>query len=159
MAEERGGDAGRHERARDRDAGRRETGVNAPGEPPSGLQTHLGYRLVAWETDFARVELPLGPHLMNRQGLPHGGLHATLLDTAMGFAGCYTGDPERRQMALTLSLTVNFLGQARGARLIAEARRTGGGKSTYFAEGSVTDETGARIATGTGVFRYRKDTA
>ncbi|MDZ7710274.1 MAG: PaaI family thioesterase [Roseovarius sp.] len=126
------------------------------GEPPSGLQTHLGYRLVTWEPDFARVEMPLAPHLMNRQGLPHGGLHATLLDTAMGFAGCYTGDPDRRQMALTLSLTVNFLGQAQGARLIAEARRTGGGKSTYFTEGTVRDETGAVVATGTGVFRYRR---
>jgi uncharacterized protein (TIGR00369 family) len=83
-------------------------------------------------------------------------MHATLLDTAMGFAGCYTGDPERAQMALTLSLTVNYLGQARGALLIADARRTGGGKSTYFAEATVRDETGALIATGTGVFRYRR---
>jgi uncharacterized protein (TIGR00369 family) len=125
-------------------------------EPPSGLQTHLGYELTAWERDFARVELPLAPHLMNRQGLPHGGIHATLLDTAMGFAGCYTGDPDRRQMALTLSLTVNFLGQAQGDRLIVEAHRTGGGKSTYFAEATVRDETGTAVATGTGVFRYRR---
>lgn len=125
-------------------------------EEPSALQTHLGYRLTEWRTDFARVELPLTPVLMNRQGLPHGGMHATLLDTAMGFAGCYTGDPERAQMALTLSLTVNYLGQARGALLIAEARRTGGGKSTYFAEATVRDETGSLIATGTGVFRYRR---
>ena len=125
-------------------------------EPPSGLQTHLGYELTAWERDFARVELPLAPHLMNRQGLPHGGIHATLLDTAMGFAGCYTGDPDRRQMALTLSLTVNFLGQAQGDRLIVEAHRTGGGKSTYFAEATVHDETGTAVATGTGVFRYRR---
>jgi len=125
-------------------------------EDPSALQTHLGYRLTEWRTDFARVELPLTPVLMNRQGLPHGGMHATLLDTAMGFAGCYTGDPERAQMALTLSLTVNYLGQARGALLIAEARRTGGGKSTYFAEATVRDETGGLIATGTGVFRYRR---
>jgi len=125
-------------------------------EPPSGFQTHMGYDLTAWETDFARVELPLGPHVMNRQGLPHGGLHATLLDTAMGFAGCFTGDPDRRQMALTLSLTVNFLGQAQGCRLIAEARRTGGGKSTYFAEATVRDDTGALVATATGVFRYRR---
>lgn len=130
--------------------------MNDKLEPPSGLQTHLGYELTSWEADFARIELPLGPNLMNRQGLPHGGIHATLLDTAMGFAGCFTGDPERRQMALTLSLTVNFLGQAQGSRLITEARRTGGGKSTYFAEAEVRDDTGALIATGTGVFRYRR---
>ena len=126
-------------------------------EPPSALQTHLGYRLIAWSTDFARIELPLEPFLMNRQGLPHGGIHATLLDTAMGFCGCYTGDPARQQMALTLSLTVNYLGQVKGTRLFAEARRTGGGKSTYFAEGIVRDDNGTHIATGTGVFRLRRD--
>lgn len=128
-------------------------------EEPSALQTHLGYRLTDWSEGFARVELPLEPFLMNRQGLPHGGMHATLLDTAMGFAGCYTGDPARAQMALTLSLTVNYLGVARGAVLIAEARRTGGGKSTFFAQATVTDDTGAGIASGSGVFRYRRGSA
>lgn len=128
-------------------------------EPPSGLQTHLGYRLTAWEPDFARIELPLGPHLMNRQDLPHGGIHATILDAAMGYSGCHTDNPGERRLALTLSLTVNYLGQAQGARLIAEARRTGGGKSTFFSEATVHDDSGALIATGTGVFRYRKATA
>ncbi len=124
-------------------------------ESRSALQIHLGYRIDAWSPDHARVSLPLAPFLMNRQGLPHGGIHATLLDSAMGFAGCYTGDRNHAQMALTLSLTVNYLGQAQGTRLIAEARRTGGGKTTFFAEGTVTDDIGALIATGTGVFRYR----
>ena len=125
-------------------------------EDPSALQTHLGYRLTEWRTDFARVELPLTPVLMNRQGLPHGGMHATLLDTAMGFAGCYTGDPERAQMALTLSLNVQYLSRPRGQRLIAEGTKTGGGKSTFFAEAQISDETGEVVAKGTGVFRYRR---
>jgi uncharacterized protein (TIGR00369 family) len=125
-------------------------------EAASALQTHLGYEMTGWAQDQARIELPLLPYLMNRQGLPHGGMHATLLDTAMGYAGCYTGDPARRQMALTLSLTVSYLAQAQGTRLIAEARRTGGGKTTFFAQGTVRDDTGALIATGTGVFRLRQ---
>lgn len=125
-------------------------------EAPSALQTHLGYRITGWSQDFARIELPMEPFLMNRQGLPHGGIHATLLDSAMGFAGCYTGDPARQQMALTLALTINYLAQATGTRLIAEARRTGGGKSTFFAEATVRDDTGVVVATGTGVFRYRR---
>jgi len=124
-------------------------------EPPYPLQAHLGMAMTGWSEDFARVEMPLAPVLMNRQGLPHGGVHATLLDSAMGYAGCYTGDPARRQMALTLSLTVNFLRQAQGTRLIAEGHRTGGGRRTYFADGVVRDDTGALVATATGVFRYR----
>lgn len=124
-------------------------------EDSSPMQRHLGFEMTAWQPDFARVEIPLSDVLMNRQGLLHGGVHATLLDSAMGFAGCYTGDPEKRQMALTLSLTVNYLAQATGTRLIAEGWRTGGGRKTYFAEGKVTDDTGNVIATATGVFRYR----
>ena len=119
------------------------------------LQRLLGFEMTAWQPDYARIELPLTEIVMNRQGLPHGGVHATLLDTAMGFAGCYTGDPERRQMALTLSLTVNYLAQAKGNQLIAEGWRKGGGRKTYFAEGRVSDEHGTVIATSTGVFRYR----
>lgn len=124
-------------------------------EPDHAFRSLLGFALTAWREHFARVEMPLGAQLMNRQGLPHGGVHATLLDTAMGYAGCYTGDPERRQLALTLSMTVNFLAQAQGDLLIAEGWRTGGGRRTFFAEGRVTDRSGTVIAAATGVFRYR----
>ncbi len=124
-------------------------------EPPSGLQIHLGFELTEWSRDHAVVELDFAPHLHNRQGLLHGGIHALLLDTAMGYAGCYTGEPGNQQNALTLSMTVNYLGQLQGKRIIATARRTGGGRRTYFAEASVTDETGAVAATASGVFRYR----
>ena len=124
-------------------------------ETPSALQEHLGFRLTEWREDFARIEQPLAPYLMNRQGLPHGGMHATLLDSAMGFAGCFTQDPTEKQMALTLSLTVNYLAQATGPLLIAEGWRTGGGRKTFFAEGKVTDHKGKTIASASGVFRYR----
>lgn len=121
------------------------------------MQQLLGFEMTAWVPDFARIEIPLTDKLMNRQGLPHGGVHATLLDSVMGFAGCYTGDPKRRQMALTLSLTVNYLAQAKGSRLIAEGWRKGGGRKTYFAEGRICDDEGTVVATATGVFRYRSN--
>lgn len=124
-------------------------------EEPYALEAHLGFALTHWAPDTARVEMPIQDRLANRQGLLHGGVHATLLDTAMGYAGCYTGDPSRKQMALTLSLNVNYLSRPSGTRLLATARRTGGGRATYFAEGEVRDETGALLATATGVFRLR----
>ncbi len=134
--------------------------TNAPIDPtmlesPSGLQTHLGYQLTKWSRDHAQVELDFAEYLHNRQGLLHGGVHALLLDTAMGYAGCYTGKPGAQQNALTLSMTVNYVGQLQGKRIIATAKRIGGGRKTYFAEARVTDETGALAATATGVFRYR----
>jgi len=124
-------------------------------EPPSGLQTHLGFELTEWSRDFARVELDFANHLTNRQGLLHGSIHALMLDSAMGYAGCFTGQQGVQQNALTLSMTVNYLGQLQGKRIIAIARRTGGGRRTYFAEAQVTDESGKIAATASGVFRYR----
>lgn len=119
------------------------------------LQRHLGFKLIDWQPDYCRVEMPLASFLMNRYGIPHGGVHATLLDTVMGFCGCYTGDPEHRKFSMTLSMTVNFVGQSKGQSLIAEGHRTGGGRRTYFANATVRDDTGSHIASGTGVFRYR----
>lgn len=120
------------------------------------MQAHLGMKMTGWRDGWAQFELPIAAHLMNRHDNPHGGAHATLIDTVMGYAGCYTGDPEDRQMCLTLSLNVQYLSRPRGSVLIGEGRKTGGGKSTFFAEATVMDETGELIATGSGVFRYRK---
>ena len=125
-------------------------------EPPYPFATHLGMAMTDWSDGYARCEMPLEPFTQNRHGNPHGGIHATLLDTAMGFAGCWTGDPARRQMCLTLSLNVQYLSRPKGQLFIAEARKTGGGRSTFFAEATLCDETGELVAKGTGTFRYRR---
>ena len=123
-------------------------------EPPYPYQSLLGFTMTDWSQDFCRAELPMGDHLGNRFGLLHGGVYASLLDTVMGFCGCYTGSHDDRRLAMTLSLNVNFLSRPKGRMLIGEGRRTGGGRKTFFAEGQVTDETGEKIATASGVFRY-----
>lgn len=124
-------------------------------EDPYAFARHLGMQMVEWRDGYAAFDLPLESFLMNRHGNPHGGVHAALLDTVMGYAGCWTGDPDRRQMALTLNLNVQYLSRPRGQVMRAEGRKTGGGRSSYFAEAQIADETGELIAKGTGVFRYR----
>ena len=123
------------------------------------MQALIGMEMTHWTEGEARFRLPLRPALMNRYGIPHGGLYAVLLDTVMGYAGSWTGDPERRQMVMTLTLTTNFLSRPAGEILIGTGRRTGGGRSTYFAEGTVTDERGTLVATGSATFRYRRGQA
>ncbi|MDA7426201.1 PaaI family thioesterase [Thalassococcus lentus] len=125
-------------------------------EAPYAYAEHLGMQMQDWRQDYACFHLPLADHIMNRHGNPHGGAHASLLDTVMGYAGCWTGDPDVRQMCLTLTLNVQYLSRPRGKIFIAEGVRTGGGRSTFFAEGSIKDETGELIAKGTGTFRYRR---
>jgi uncharacterized protein (TIGR00369 family) len=124
-------------------------------EEPFPLQRLMGFRMTGWSDGFARFELELADKLLNRHGLPHGGVYAMLLDTVMGHSGCYTGDPDHRILAMTLSLTTNFLARPTGSVLVAEGRRTGGGRSSFFAQGSITDDAGNLVTTGSGVFRYR----
>ena len=124
-------------------------------EAPPAFLSHLGARMTGWSDGWAKVEMPLEPHALNRQGLPHGGVHATLMDSAMGYAGCWSDDPEVQKLALTLSMTVNFIAQAGPGPLVAEGWVTGGGRRTYFAEGRVCDGAGAVLSTATGVFRRR----
>lgn len=126
----------------------------ALSEVPSPFAAHVGLSLASWRRDYARVEVPLAAHIANRHGIPHGGVHGAMLDTAMGYAGCYTGDLDQRQFCVTLNLNVNYIGRPVGQLLIAEGWRTGGGRKTFFGEGALRDESGLMIASATGVFRY-----
>ncbi len=130
--------------------------MSFPVEPTYPWQDTLGFTVTGWRQDSAEITLPLAAKHGNRYGIVHGGVLASLLDTAMGFAGCYNGDPDKPILAMTLSMTTNFVSVARGKVLVAQGRKTGGGARTFFAEATVTDDTGAVIATATGVFRYRK---
>lgn len=124
-------------------------------EPHYPFAAHLGYRLTDWTDGYARLMMPIAPFTENRHGAPHGGVHATLADTAMGYAGCWTPDPNQPQMCLTLSLTIQYLSRPEGKTFVAEGRKTGGGRRTFFAEADITDETGHLIAKASGTFRYR----
>ena len=124
-------------------------------EPPYPFQALLGFTIDDWADGYCRLTQPMLDHLGNRYGIPHGGVMATLLDTALGFAVCYTGDPNDKQLVMTLSLNTQFLSVARGQTLIATGRKTGGGRSVAFAEGEIKDEQGNLIATATAVFKYR----
>ncbi|WP_136636361.1 PaaI family thioesterase [Pseudooceanicola onchidii] len=124
-------------------------------EDPYPFQKRIGFFLTDWGPDHARFDLPMEDFLMNRYGIPHGGVHALMADTVMGYAGCFTGDPEDRQLAMTLNLNVNYVGPLKGKTIIAEGRKTGGGRKTYFAEAEIRDELGNVAARATGVFRYR----
>jgi len=124
-------------------------------EDPYEFQKLIGFQITRWEVDTAEVTLPLETKHTNRYGIPHGGIHATLMDTAMGFSGCFTGEAEDKKLAMTLSLTVNYVGPIKGKTLIATGRKVGGGAKTFFAEGRIEDDLGNLVATATGTFRYR----
>lgn len=126
------------------------------GEPPSGFQELLGYRLVRWEDGAAEVEMVIRPQHRNRAGVLHGGVLTTLLDTVMGFSATHCAVPGRVRRVVTLSLTSSFLGQATEGTLLARATLRGGGRKIVGCRGEVMlQETGALLASGEGMFKYR----
>jgi uncharacterized protein (TIGR00369 family) len=118
-----------------------------------GFLAYLGARKTAFEDGYARFELTLAGNHLNPHGIPHGGVYATLLDTTLGSAGCWDGRPDRYRPAVTLNLNVSFVDRPRGTHLICEGRRVGGGKSVFFSEGSIQDDTGRVVARATGTFK------
>ena len=56
-------------------------------------------------------------------------------------------------------LTTNFLGQPQGKKMIATARKRGGGRATFFSDIEIRDELGNLLATGSGSIRAFPTTA
>jgi acyl-coenzyme A thioesterase PaaI-like protein len=55
----------------------------------------LGMTRSDWREGYAEFRLDLQPELLNRQRVLQGGVVATLLDAACGYAGLYSADPQR----------------------------------------------------------------
>ncbi|MEU1403213.1 PaaI family thioesterase [Streptomyces sp. NPDC005728] len=116
-----------------------------PVEIPS-IGRLLGMRFD--EVDHGRIVVSLDtrPDFSNPLGTVHGGIAATLLDSAMGCA-VHTTLPAGVGYT-TLELKVNYIRAARtdGQTLIAEGTVIHVGRRTATAEGKVLDEQGKLIA-------------
>ncbi|MEM8730617.1 MAG: PaaI family thioesterase [Pseudomonadota bacterium] len=122
----------------------------------SATQSLLGYVVDVSDPDgTASAWLDIGAPHINRVGMFHGGLAATLLDVACGFAASRNfGGAVVDVPLVTVSLTVNYVGGAReGQRVIATGRVTGGGRKIAHVAGELTDDTDGLVATATGVYR------
>ncbi|MEU5030264.1 PaaI family thioesterase [Streptomyces milbemycinicus] len=100
------------------------------------------------EVDHGRIVVSLDtrPDFANPLGTVHGGIAATLLDSAMGCA-VHTTLPAGVGYT-TLELKVNYIRAARteGQTLTAEGTVIHSGRRTATAEGKVLDEQGKLIA-------------
>jgi uncharacterized protein (TIGR00369 family) len=121
-------------------------------DTPNPLLDALGIRLSKLGHGFAEFELELEARHLNRTGSLQGGVSATLLDAACGYAilqdeSGSTGD------AITLMLSISYLGKVSSGRVRAVAEVTRAGRSIYFSSGKLMSETGELIATAQGTFK------
>ncbi|WP_316156807.1 PaaI family thioesterase [Cupriavidus sp. BIC8F] len=133
--------------------------MNLPDErhvlPPTDnpLLDYLGIRLASVGNGRCTFELDLEPRHLNRQGSVQGGVTATLLDAACGYAGLPAGPDGALGHAVTVMLTISYLSKASTGRLRATAQVTRAGKSLYFASAELTTDAGVLVATAQGTFK------
>lgn len=113
----------------------------------------LGIVVERWDPDGVTLRLSFDPELTNDGAVYHGGAVASLMDTT-GAAAVWAGhDFDKGARAATVSMTINYLGAALHADLLADAVCVKRGRELAFSEIRVHDPDDKPVATGTLVYR------
>jgi len=110
----------------------------------------MGLRLERVDDGEADVSLDVDAKHRNLMGTLHGGMIATLADTATGVAMGSTLDVGLSWT--TTALNVTFLAPGRGGRVTARGRVVKRGGRFGYAEADVVDDEGRLIARATATF-------
>ena len=95
---------------------------------------------------YARVEVDLETKHLTPFATVHGGVYASLLDTACYWA-CY-GELDEDAGYVTIDINSTMLGASNSGRLIIEGRRIKMGKSVCMSAATMVNEAGKLIAHG-----------
>jgi uncharacterized protein (TIGR00369 family) len=114
----------------------------------------LHMRVVHAAGGRSRVELAVGEDHKNLYGTVHGGMLATLMDSACGVALGTRLQPG--ETMVTLDLRVNYLLPVRSGPLTAEGEIVHRGRNTGVAEASILDQAGRLVARGMSTHFVRK---
>jgi uncharacterized protein (TIGR00369 family) len=118
---------------------------------------YLGAKLVAWDVGRCEFELMIGAHHLNRRSSLQGGVVATLLDAACGYAGLITSPNAEPGNASTVMLTISYLDKVASGRIRAVGRVIRSGRTLYFSTGELLTEDGRSLATAQGAFKRARD--
>lgn len=113
----------------------------------SPFPDHMSMRVAAVALDRAVIELKTGNCHLQPFGIVHGGVLATLIDTAT-FWSVYLRVPEDAGL-VNIDLKLNYLKPVENGILIAEGRAIRSGNTISYAETNVLNEKRELIAHGT----------
>ncbi|MEM7134612.1 MAG: PaaI family thioesterase [Chloroflexota bacterium] len=113
----------------------------------SAFPSHLPFWLESIAFDESTVKMKIGPEHFQPLGTVHGGILATLIDTATYWAP-FLRIPADAGM-VNVDLKLNYLKAVTGGLLIAEGRCLRTGRTINYAEASVKNENGNLVAHGT----------
>ena len=106
----------------------------------------IGMRLVDLKLDEAVISVEIRDDLRQPSGVLHGGVTATLIDTAMAFAVRTRLEPATA--TATIDLTVHYLRPHFSGKAICTAKTLRAGKRIFTVSAEVKNEDGKLIATG-----------
>tara|TARA_R110000868_G_scaffold43803_6_gene146959 strand:+ start:841 stop:1308 length:468 start_codon:yes stop_codon:yes gene_type:complete len=119
-----------------------------------GFLDEMGARIAEWGPDRCVIHLAISDMHRNGISVVHGGVYASLIDTAGAHAGIFCAVPGNTRKAMTISLNVNLVGSATEGTLVTTARVRKAGKTIFVASCDVHDTDGNLLATGEVVGRY-----
>ena len=108
-----------------------------------GFMRTLGAVLESVEPGTVTISCKFGEGLTQQHGLLHGGVVASIIDVACGYAALTKMPPDRE--VLTVEFKVHFLKPAKTELLIAVGQVVQSGRTLTVCEGSVFDETRRRV--------------
>jgi len=108
-----------------------------------GFMRTLGATLEAVESGKVTIMCGLNEGLTQQHGLLHGGVMASLVDVACGYAALSVMPADRE--VLTVEFKINFMKPADTDRLIAVGQVLQAGRTLTVCEGSVFDATRTRV--------------
>lgn len=122
-----------------------------PMENP--LLEYLGIRLTSAGVGRCTFELDVEPRHLNRQASLQGGVTATLLDAACGYAGLSNAEGDVLGHAVTIMLTISYLSKVNTGRVRAVGSVTRSGRSVYFSSAELLTDSDVLVATAQGTFK------
>jgi uncharacterized protein (TIGR00369 family) len=127
--------------------------VRGGAELGNPLLYTFGIKQLKWQPGLSEFSLTVEPRHLNHRGSLQGGVIATLLDVACGYAGMWVESSASAGTAVTVMLNISYLASVNDGIVIARGHITGGGRGIYFSEGEVVTEDGKLIATAQGAFK------
>lgn len=111
---------------------------------------NLGLVFEEHHSGTSRCSLQVRESLLNPNGVVHGGVIYTMVDTGMGLALWTLLQPDER--CSTIAITIHYLRPVLAGRLIANSRVVQRGATVAVLESSVKTEAGKLVALATGSF-------
>lgn len=112
-----------------------------------GYPRHMSMRLADVDLDRATIEMDLGQCHLQAYGIVHGGVLATLIDTAT-FWAVFMRIPADAGL-VNIDLKLNYFKSVEKGRLRAEGTAIRSGRSISYAEARILDADGELISHGT----------